>query len=101
MNSSRDTVPYYIITLMMGTLSVCAVIGYLYFLNVSVVEVVMRKDALRHSAALSAEIALLESAYIDAQHTIAKRIGDEGALAFEARKVFVKRDTTSVVVLAP
>lgn len=101
MNSSRDTVPYYAITLTMGTVSVLAIIGYLYFLNVSVVEVVMRKDALRQSSTLSADIALLESAYIDAQHTIAKRIGNEGALAFETHKVFVMRDTASVVVLAP
>lgn len=101
MNSSRDTVPYCTITIVMGTISVCAIIGYLYFLNVSVVEVVMRKDALRQSAALSAEIALLESAYIDAQHTIAERIGSDRTLAFEANKVFVMRDQAAVVVLAP
>ncbi len=101
MNSSRDTVPYYSITLLMGIISVCSVVGYLYFLNVSVVEVVLRKDALRQSSTLSAEIALLESAYIDAQHTIAERIGDESTLAFDARKVFVVREEAAVVVLAP
>jgi hypothetical protein len=101
MNVRRDTVPYYSITITMGVISLGAVIGYLYFLNVSVVEVVMRKDAIRQAAALSADIALLEAAYIDAQHTIAERIGNESALSFDAHKVFVTRGEADVVVLAP
>ena len=69
---------------------------YLYFLNVSVVHVVMRKEADQSYNQLQAEIALLETDYIAAQHTIAERIVALEGYQRQAPKIFVSRTNTLV-----
>lgn len=74
------------------TLIVVAVAAYLYFLNMSVIHVVMRKEAVQESAALRAEIALLETRFIEAKHTITRRVAElDGYYDTEVDKVFVMR----------
>ena len=81
----------------MGLL-VCGIISYLYFLNLSVVHVVMRKEATQEQSVLRAEIAMLETKYIEAQHAIAARIATLEGYNTETEKIFVTRGETSLVL---
>ncbi|MCA9362337.1 hypothetical protein KC906_03095, partial [Candidatus Kaiserbacteria bacterium] len=74
------------------------VIAYLYFLNMSVVQVVMRTEYTQQQRELSADIALLESSYIEAQHKVAARIGDLEGYESDAPKMFVSRAQASLVL---
>ncbi len=98
MNTSRDYKVQYRITL--GCLCVLAlsVVAYLYFLNVSVVHVVMRQDAAVEIKELQTEIAVLESEYIDAQHTISSRIAMLDGYSTDSEKIFVSRAGAGLVL---
>lgn len=99
MTPSRDYALDYRITLACMGVLIGAVVAYLYFLNVSVVHVVMRQDASSDIKALETEIAILESAYIDAQHTIASRIAMLDGYSQETEKIFVARNQNNGLVL--
>jgi uncharacterized membrane protein YciS (DUF1049 family) len=80
-------------------LLVAAVFAYLYFLNLSVVHVVMRKEAAQQENQLHTEIAMLETSYIDSQHKIADRIATaEGYNVDTNNKVFVTRGSSNLVL---
>lgn len=91
-NSSRQT--YLAIAML-----ILSVVAYLYFLNISVVHVVMRKEATQEQNSLRTEIAMLETNYIQAQHAIAARIATLDGYNVETSKVFVNRGTTDTLVL--
>lgn len=91
-NSSRQT---YVAIAML----IMSVIAYLYFLNISVVHVVMRKEAVQEQNVLRTEIAMLETNYIQAQHTIAARIATLDGYNVETSKVFVSREASDTLVL--
>lgn len=76
-----------------------AVILYLYFLNLSVVHVVMRKEAVREQNHLRTEIAMLETKYIESQHLIAARIATLDGYNVQTNKVFIARGGTETLVL--
>lgn len=97
MNKSRDYKLQYKITLGFLSVLVCSAFAYLYFLNLSVIHVVMRQDAATDIKELQTEIAVLESRYIDAQHTIASRIAMLDGYSTETEKVFVSRDAVGLV----
>ncbi len=71
---------------------------YLYFLNLSVVHVVMRKEILQEQNHLRTEIASLETSYIEAQHKIASRIATVEGYTVDTPKIFVTRGETSLVL---
>jgi hypothetical protein len=75
-----------------------AVATYLYFLNLSVVHVVMRKEATQESNQLRTEIAMLETSYIQSQHKIADRIANLEGYSIDTEKVFITRGETSLVL---
>jgi hypothetical protein len=75
-----------------------AVVAYLYFLNLSVVHVVMRKEASHEANQLRAEISMLETSYIEAQHKIADRIGNLDGYSIDTEKIFVTRGETNLVL---
>lgn len=77
---------------------IIGVVAYLYFLNLSVVHVVMRKEATQQQNQLRADIAMLETSYIEAQHAIAARIATLEGYNTETDKVFVTRGETSLVL---
>ena len=91
LNSSQQT-------LLCLCLLVAAVSSYLYFLNVSVVHVVMRKEATQEQNRLRTEIAMLETTYIEAQHEIADRIATLNGYNVDTEKVFITRGETSLVL---
>ena len=79
-------------------LLVVSVVAYLYFLNVSVVHVVMRKEVLKEQNQIRGEIAMLETSYIEAQHKIAGRIADLDGYSVDTAKIFVTRGEDSLVL---
>lgn len=98
MKKSRDTIAYSKLTI--GAF--CALVGlvfcYLYFLNLSVVEVVLRTEYTGQQNDLRTEIALLEAQYIEAQHTIAERIASLEGYDTDVSKIFVSREAASLVL---
>lgn len=85
-------------TMSLLALLAVAVGVYLYFLNVSVVHVVMRKELLQEQNQLRTEIAELETSYIEAQHKIANRIADLDGYSIDTPKIFVTRGESSLVL---
>ena len=76
-----------------------SMVAYLYFLNVSVVHVVMRKSADQEYNQLRTEIAALETEYIQAQHKIAAEIATLEGYNRDTAKIFVTRGSADVLVL--
>ena len=98
MKKSRDTISYSKITVLSLLLLVMAVVAYLYFLNMSVVQVVMRTEAIQSQNQLQADIARLEATYIEAQHVIAARIATMDSYDTDTPKIFVSREQASVAL---
>lgn len=61
-------------------------------------QVVMRTEHVQNQNQLHAEIAMLESAYIETQHTVASRIATLDGYDTDTAKIFVSRDQASFVL---
>jgi hypothetical protein len=85
-------------TLVLATLLLVFVGVYLYFLNLSVVHVVMRKEVIAEQNQIRTEIAELETSYIEAQHKIAGRIAHLDGYSIDTAKIFVTRGEDSLVL---
>ena len=85
-------------TLLLLTLLIVSVGVYLYFLNLSVVHVVMRKEVIAEQNQIRTEIAALETSYIEAQHKIAGRIAHLDGYSIDTAKIFVTRGEESLVL---
>lgn len=85
-------------TLLLMTLLFVFVGLYLYFLNLSVVHVVMRKEIISEQNQTRTEIAELEASYIEAQHKIAGRIAHLDGYSIDTSKIFVTRGQDSLVL---
>ena len=97
MATRRDTIKSSKATLGCVGLLVSMIVLYLYFLNMSVVQVVMRTEHVQRQHELSAEIALLEASYIKAQHNISSRIATLDGYNTNTPKVFISREQSSLV----
>jgi hypothetical protein len=95
---SRDTITYSKATLAILGFLMLAVVAYLYFLNMSVVQVVMRSEHVQKQRDLGAELATLEARYIEAQHAVAARIATLNGYDSTNTKVFVSRDQAHLVL---
>jgi hypothetical protein len=71
---------------------------YMYYVSVSVVHVVMRKEAVHNRSLLVSEIALLETQYINARHAISERLADLDGYGDIEKKVFLSRSNENLVV---
>ena len=98
MTKSRDTNTYSKTTAICVAVLVGAIFLYLYFLNLSVMQVVLRTDFNSQQSVLQTEIAILEAQYIEAQHTIAARIATLEGYDRDVEKIFVSRDVTNLAV---
>lgn len=97
MGRSRETTKYSKATFACFMLLIGTIVLYLYFLNMSVVQVVMRTEHVQKQHDLSAEMATLESRYIEAQHTIAARIATMDGYNTDATKVFLSQNQERLV----
>lgn len=95
---SRETISYSKAAITSAVLLLCTVVAYLYFLNMSVVQVVMRSEQIQLQREFSIEIANLESGYIAAQHAITSKISNVGSFTMNAEKIFVSRDEAKLVL---
>ena len=99
MSKSRETISYSPYTLGLMALIAVGLMGYLYFLNLSVVHVVIRKEVMQDLQDTKNQIALLETEYISAQHTIAANMAAVSEFQEDQTKVFVMRGATQNLVL--
>ncbi len=78
---------------------VMSVVAYMYFLSLSVVHVVMRKEVMQEINQLRSEIAFLESSYIEANHVISKRVALEPGFTSVQDKIFIHKTAGDGLVL--
>lgn len=74
-----------------------SIVLYMYFLSLSVMHVVMRKEAMHNLNELRSEIARLESAYIVAQHDISTKVATVGDFTTNDNKIFISRAEQNLV----
>lgn len=99
MSKSRETISYSPYTLALLGVIGFTLVAYLYFLNLSVVHVVIRKEVMQDLQDTKNQIALLETEYIGAQHTIAANMTAVSEFQEDQTKVFVMRGATPNLVL--
>lgn len=73
---------------------------YMYFLSMSVVQVVLRKEVMHQKHTLESEIARLESKYIEAQHKVSDKIATLENFTETDEKIFITRGATPTLVLS-
>lgn len=93
-NKERQTITYGCLALLILT-----IVAYMYFLSMSVVEVVVRKDTLQDITRLRSDIAFLESSYIKANYEISQKVALTGEFAAVKDKTFIKKSADQGLVL--
>ncbi len=82
----------------LGMVILSCVAAYMYFLSMSVVHVVFRKEVNQTARELESEIAALESKYIEAQHAVSERIASAEQLSETNEKIFITRNADTLVL---
>ncbi len=77
---------------------IVSILGYMYFLSLSVVHVVMRKEATQTISHLRSEIANLEAEYIEAKHQISARVATLDGYNNNQDKIFINKTEKSLVL---
>ena len=72
---------------------------YMYFLSMSVVHVVLRKEATHQITALDSEIALLEATYIESQHLVSDQMARLAQFSETSNKTFITRQSPTLVYI--
>lgn len=83
---------------LLGILFFVLIILYMYFLSMSVVHVVLRKEINRSVAETSSQIALLEASYIESQHKVSDKIAALNTFTETNNKIFVTRGQNAPVL---
>ena len=80
-------------------LSSCIVVlcSYMYFVSMSVVDVVMRKEVDKEIASLGTKVSQLESAYIEMQHSVSREIATREGYVVADKKIFIDRTEDTLV----
>jgi len=76
------------------------IVLYMYFLTMSVVHVVLRKEVVAAIRDVESQIASLESSYINAQHTVSDKMATLESFTQNENKIFVTRDAKPTLVLS-
>lgn len=79
-------------------LLIFGIVAYIYFLSLSVVHVVMRKEATAQIGQLRSDIAYLEASYIEAKHQISARVASLDGFSQNQKKVFISKGEQSLVL---
>jgi len=74
------------------------VILYVYFLSLSVVEVVVRKQIDSDISHIHSDISELEETYISMQHSVSQEIAMQQGFVKTTKKVFVDRSDTDLAL---
>ncbi len=78
---------------------VFSVLAYMYFLSLSVVHVVMRKDVMQEMSSIRSVIAVLEADYIAAHHVVSARVAQLDGYTSVTEKVFLSSNPTPTLVV--
>lgn len=81
----------------MGACLCCLVVLYIYFLSISVVHVVVRKEISHTIKREQSDIATLESAYMTAQHRLSNSVANLDGYAKASEKVYIDRSDSLVL----
>lgn len=73
--------------------------AYMYFLSLSVVQVVARKDTMQDITQLRSDIAFLESSYIEANYEISQKVALNTEFSAVKDKIFIKESGIDGLVL--
>jgi threonyl-tRNA synthetase len=76
------------------------IVLYMYFLTMSVVHVVLRKEVVTDIREVESQIASLESSYINAQHAVSDKMATLESFTQNDNKIFVERDARPTFVLS-
>lgn len=83
-----------------ATTSLLAVFfAYIYFVSVSVADVVIRKDVDRKINTLATEVSILETTYIEMQHAINNDVASNRGFMPATSKVFIDMREDETLVL--
>jgi|GEM_PF-1090231 len=83
---------------LLGVVFFALIILYMYFLSMSVVHVVLRKEINRSVAETSSQIATLEASYIESQHKVSDKIAALNTFTETNSKIFVTRGQNAPVL---
>jgi len=84
-----------ILSIMLGLIGL-----YMYFLSMSVVHVVLRKEASHTLVTLESEVAQLEAAYIESQHLVSDHMARLAQFSATSDKVFITRQQPTLVYIS-
>lgn len=98
MNVRKLSSQRHLITVSCFGLLILSVVAYMYFLSLSVVHVVMRKEVLQDINQLRSEIAFLESSYIEANHVISQQVATADGFSAVKDKVFIRSGGDGLVL---
>lgn len=100
MNTKTLIAPFpHTLTLSLLVVALVALVGlYMYFLTMSVVHVVLRKEVNQERRLVESEIAELEARYIEAQHRVSEKIASLDSLAETNDKIFIERHSSPLVM---
>lgn len=87
------------ITIALASAFLLCIVAYMYFLSLSVVHVVMRKEAVQNISSLRSEIAYLEAAYIEAHHHISREVAKTEGFSQISDKIFIHESPRDNLVL--
>lgn len=73
-------------------------VAYVYYLSVSVLHVVIRKDVLQETTIVRSEISELESTYIAHKQALPEHAESHATLVAVTDKVFLTNDAPNLVV---
>lgn len=73
-------------------------VAYMYFVSISVMHVVMRKEVDTQIASLGTSVAELEAEYIDMQHRVSNDIASLQGFVMVDEKVFIETSETAVAL---
>lgn len=89
---------HYLISTGCFVLVLVGVISYMYFVSLSIVHVVMQKEAASNIIQLRSEIATLETAYIEAKHNISSQLASAEGFTSVDSKIFISMGEQSLVL---
>jgi len=87
-------------TTVLGLALLACIALYMYLLTMSVVHVVMRKEATQNLRVLESEIAALETDFMLAQHVVSTAIVNNQQYTETSEKIFVNRSKSVAVAVS-
>lgn len=72
---------------------------YMYFISVSVIHVVVRKEINLEIATVASRVSSLEAEYIEGQHLINKEVASMNGYTLAQHKIFIDRTVSPVALL--